>query len=92
MPLSARLAQRTRAVAQAATAGALVVLAGPRSAGSLYLASLVAHRGLPVVAVAWGFPLGLLPELGAGRWVSLGPAGAVGSLARWVPGQGGLAL
>lgn len=66
VPLSARLSGRTRAVAAAASAGAVVVLA-PGSRGALILARAVARRGLPVLAL----PVcgARLPALGAGRWV-----------------------
>lgn len=50
VPLRARLAARTRAVARAGTAGALVVLA-PGSRGAVLLANAVADRGLPVVLI-----------------------------------------
>lgn len=75
VPLSARLSGRTRAVAAAASAGALVVLA-PGSRGALILARAVARRGLPVLAL----PVcgAQLPALGAGRWVPA--SGALGQL------------
>ncbi|MBK1722817.1 hypothetical protein CKO23_11235 [Thiocystis violacea] len=63
--LSARLAARTRAVARACNAGAVVVLA-PGSRGALILARAVVRRGLPVVALPVAGAS--LPELG-GRWV-----------------------
>jgi hypothetical protein len=74
VPLSARLSGRTRAVAAAASAGALVVLA-PGSRGALILARAVARRGLPVVALPVGGAQ--LPDLGA-RWVPV--PGALGRL------------
>ena len=77
LPISARLAARTRAVAAGAATGALVVLA-PRSRGSLILARAVARRGLPVLAL----PVcgAQLPELGA-RWVPA--SGVLGALGAW---------
>lgn len=74
--LSARLSGRTRAVAAAASAGAVVVLA-PGSRGALILARAVARRGLPLVVVpvqgaqlpdlarAWVPISGVLGQLGA---------------------------
>ncbi|MBK1733644.1 hypothetical protein CKO41_18150 [Thiococcus pfennigii] len=91
MPLAARLAGRTRAVARACTAGAVVMLATPASRGSLLLARSVAARGLPVVAVCWGFPAAALPPAGAGAWSPLGAAGPA-RLALWVPAQANLSL
>lgn len=79
VPISARLASRTRAVARAANAGAVVVLA-PGSTGALILARAVARRGLPLVALpVAGAPL---PALG-GRWVPVqaGPLANFGAFA-----------
>lgn len=79
VPLSARLAARTRAVAAAASAGAVVVLASG-SRGSLILARAVARRGLPVVVL----PVcgAGLPDLGAGRWLpASGGFGLLGGFA-----------
>jgi hypothetical protein len=77
--LSSRLSRRTRAVAQAATAGALVVLA-PGSRGALLLARTVAQRGLPVLALPVNGAQ--LPQLvpGVRRWVkATGPLGKLGA-------------
>ncbi|MBK1633554.1 hypothetical protein CKO31_22970 [Thiohalocapsa halophila] len=68
LPLAARLARRTRVVARASTAGAVVWLR-PRSRGSLLLARAIAARGLEVVAVPLGcLPADLPPLDGAGSW------------------------
>ena len=77
VPLSARLAARTRAVARAANAGAVVVLA-PGSKGALLLARAVARRGLPVVALPVAGAA--LPALG-GRWAPVisGPLSGLGA-------------
>ncbi|TCT21190.1 hypothetical protein EDC35_10443 [Thiobaca trueperi] len=79
VPLSTRLAARTRAVARACNAGAVVVLA-PHSKGSLILARAVAGRGLPVVVVPVAGAA--LPVLSAGgRWsaVSAAPLASLGA-------------
>lgn len=67
VPLAARLSRRTRAVAAAATAGALVLLRRD-SAGSLLLARAVAERGLPVLVLPVGPPWQMRPDLGSGGW------------------------
>jgi hypothetical protein len=68
VPLQARLARRTRAVAGAATKGAVVLL-HPRSAGALLLAREAARRGLPVLALPIGCDPEALPALdGSGAW------------------------
>jgi len=93
LPLAVRLAERTCAVAAAATAGALVLLARD-ARGSLLLARRVAERGLAVVAVPLHVDRLDLPPLGAGRWVPAAPetlAHALGGV-RWRPAQARLAL
>ena len=67
VPLAARLARRTRAVAGAATAGALVWL--PRqSQGTLLLARCAVAR-VPVLALPLGCGGEQLPPLdGTGHW------------------------
>lgn len=75
LPLSSRLSARTRAVAAAASAGAVVVLA-PGSRGALILARAVARRGLPVIALPVAG--GQLPDLSGCRWVPA--SGALGNL------------
>lgn len=95
MPISARLARRTGAVARLATAGAVVLLSA-NSRGSLLLARLVAARGLPVFALPVGCRAESLPALdGAGAWMpsaaSATPASLCGALA-WQPAQASLLL
>jgi hypothetical protein len=86
VPLAARLAARTRSVAHAASAGALVVLSSPHSRGSLLLARGAAARGLPVVAVCCGFGVEHLAPLGAGHWSMLAPPAAQTCAAVWFAG------
>ncbi|MCF7991096.1 MAG: hypothetical protein K9M02_11695 [Thiohalocapsa sp.] len=86
LPVRARLARRTAAVAAACTAGAVVLLRA-QSRGSLLLARSVAKRGLPVLAVPVDCAAADLPLLGQGRWAEdrarlLGPG-----LLRWEPAQ-----
>lgn len=86
LALPVRLAARTRAVAAAASAGALVAVGSPDSAGSFLLARSVAARRLPVVALACGFSWLQLPPLAAGGfWRKLGSAPGVVA-AQWVRG------
>jgi len=90
--LAKQLSARTATVARAATSGAVVLFAAPRSRGSTLLARSVAARGLPVIAVAWGFPASQLPSLGAGSWVVRGLPSLTVAVAQWVQGQQGLTL
>lgn len=84
--LPARLAARTRAVGAAASAGAVIAISSPQSAGSLLLARSVAARRLPVVALACGFSWLSLPPLASGGfWRKLGTAPGVVA-AQWVRG------
>jgi hypothetical protein len=87
VPLRRRLAARSGALAQLATAGAVVFLGSPNSRGSLIVASEVARRGLPVVGFPLGFPAEALPRLTAqgGAWVPAGE-GVWGFGWRWVEG------
>lgn len=86
LALPARLAARTRAVAAAASGGALVAVSSPESAGSLLLGRSVAARRLPVVALACGFSWLQLPPLASGGfWRRLGSAPGVVA-AQWVRG------
>ena len=90
VPLFARLARRTRAVALSASSGLLLFPSSPESRGSWLAAELAVARGLPVVVVPLGFAPSLLPLLGAGRWVRVKSSGVFAGAWRWVPGQGGL--
>ncbi|MBX3676201.1 MAG: hypothetical protein KF853_04185 [Rhodocyclaceae bacterium] len=85
VPLSARLAARTRAVVGAASSGLLLFPASPASRGSWLAARLALARGLPVVAFPVGFAPGELPALGRGAWQ---PAPWRGGW-RWVPRERG---
>jgi hypothetical protein len=68
VPLPARLARRTRAVAAAATDGAVVLL-HPHERGALLLAEEVTRRGLPVLALPLGCHAEALPRpTGTGAW------------------------
>lgn len=69
LPLPARLANRTRSVARAATAGGVVICDGRPGAGSSLLVRSLVARGLPV----WLFPVGWvhqhpLPVCGPWSW------------------------
>jgi hypothetical protein len=90
VPLFARLARRTRAVASCASSGLVLFPSSPESRGSWLAAELAVARGLPVVVVPLGFAPSLLPSLGAGGWVRANASGVFGGAWRWVPGQGGL--
>ncbi len=79
VPLSARLAARTRAVARSCTEGAVVVLA-PGSRGALILARSVMARGLPVVAVpVSGAALPAFTACGTWSLVRSGPLAGLGA-------------
>lgn len=75
VPLHARLADRTRAVAGSASVGLVVFFASPSSRGSLLACRCAVSRGLPVLAFPVGFPAAQLPVFGAGFWA---PAGQFG--------------
>jgi hypothetical protein len=81
--LRSRLADRTRAVVGAASAGLVVLFASPSSRGSLLACRCAVSRGLPVLAFPVGFSSSKLPSLGAGSWL---PAGQVGGYF-WVKNQ-----
>ncbi|MGZ8956240.1 MAG: hypothetical protein ACXW0G_00225 [Methylosarcina sp.] len=83
LPLSSRLAGRTRAVVLAADRGLIVFFGSSSSRGSLLACRLAVARGLPVVAFPVGFPGSKLPSLGAGFWVSSGSLGGF----KWVQHQ-----
>ena len=85
VPLSVRLAARTRAVGSAASAGAVVFLSAS-SRGSLSLARSVAARGLPVVAFPASPGVSLPPLSPCGRWLPLAAAPASLSLFYSFPG------
>lgn len=86
LALPVRLAARTRAVAAAASAGAVIAISSPDSVGSLLLARSVAARRLPVVALACGFSwLSLPPMASGGFWRKLGVGPGVVA-AQWVRG------
>jgi hypothetical protein len=86
LTLPVRLAARTRAVAAAASAGAVIAISSPDSVGSLLLARSVAARRLPVVALACGFSWLYLPPLASGGfWRKLGTSPGVVA-AQWVRG------
>ena len=90
VPLAGRLAQRTKAVAQLATAGACIVVQHGLGPGSLLLAQSVAARGLPVFVLPAALSGASLPLLcaGPGPWqrVSAGPLARLGAWA-WLPQQ-----
>jgi hypothetical protein len=90
VPLSARLAARTRAVVAQASAGCVVFFASPLSRGSLLAARCAVSRGLPVFAFPVGFAGRLLPSLGAGAWVPVSGSGVWAEAFRWVSGQMGI--
>jgi hypothetical protein len=87
LPLSARLARRTRAVVACASAGLVLFPSSPHSRGSWLAAQLAVARGLPVVAFPLGFAPSLLPLLGAGGWSRVARAGVFGGAWRWVGDQ-----
>ena len=90
VPLFARLARRTRAVASAASSGLLLFPSSPVSRGSWLAAGFAVARGLPVVVVPLGFSPALLPALGVGRWARMSGVGVFGDAWRWIGGQGAL--
>ena len=86
LALPARLAARSRALAQTSS-GCVVAVSSRTSPGSFLLAGAVAARGLPVVALACGFPWYCLPPLApGGHWRRLAKDGGVAA-ALWVAGQ-----
>lgn len=94
LSLPVRLANRTRAVAQAATHGGVLVCEGGVGVGSLLLVRSLATRGLPIwvhtVSAPWGSP----PPI-PGAWVRVAPD-LLGGIPTWhlpaVPAQGALWL
>lgn len=87
VPLFARLARRTRAVASCASSGLVLFPSSPESRGSCLAAELAVARGLPVVVVPLGFSPSLLPSLGAGGWVRANASGVFAGAWRWVSSQ-----
>lgn len=87
LPLRARLARRTRAAVSAAGLAAVLVFSRPESRGTLLAGAAAAGRGLPVLALAAGFPAFVVPPLPglAGRWVSSSVFGRPALL--WQPAQ-----
>ena len=86
LALPARLAARSRALAQTSS-GCLVAVPSRSSPGSFLLAGSVAARGLPVVALACGFPWYCLPPLApGGHWRGLAKGDGLAA-ALWVAGQ-----
>lgn len=88
VPLSARLAARTRAVVAQASASLVVFFASPVSRGSALAARSAVARGLPVVAFPLGFPASQLPSLGPGCWVPAGGSGVWSGSWLWASVQG----
>lgn len=85
LDLPTRLANRTRSVALAATAGGVIVCEHAWGAGSCLLGRSLASRGLPVVALPVpGSRLGC-PPFGSG-WVLTTPDGWPGDVVWWLPG------
>ncbi len=85
LALPARLAARSRALAQTSS-GCVVAVSSRTSPGSFLLAGSVAARGLPVVALACGFPWYCLPPLApGGHWRGLARDGGLAA-ALWVGG------
>jgi hypothetical protein len=92
VPPAARLARRTKAVAEAATAGALVLL-HPRSRGALLLAAESARRGLPVLALPVGCQVDALPPAApGGSWATAGCCAGIAlpGVLRWRGAQAAL--
>ncbi len=87
IPLSVRLANRTKAVINAADTGLVVFFGSPTSKGSLLACRIAFSRGLPVFAFPCGFNGSLLPSLGAGVWVPVGGSGVLSSAYQWQPYQ-----
>jgi hypothetical protein len=91
LALPARLAARSRALALASS-GCLVAVSSRTSPGSFLLAGSVAARGLPVVALACGFPWYCLPPLApGGHWRGLAKGDGLAA-ALWVVGIDGPSL
>ena len=89
VPLSIRLAARTRAVVSASS-GLVCFFNAPDSRGTRLAARLAAQRGLPVVAFPLGFRGSLLPHLGAGEWRRCSGSAAWSGAWRWVSIQAAL--
>lgn len=85
LPLAARLRNRTRFIADRATAGALVCFGSHKSAGTALLARSTARLGRRVVALAYG-PVSALPLIGHGYWMPV-CTDAPATVAAWIPSQ-----
>jgi len=86
VPLSARLACRSRACVAAAPGGVVAFLSSPSSAGSLAAVSLAACSGLPVCVFCLGFSPSLLPvPVFGGSWVPAAASGLWSGAVRFAP-------
>lgn len=88
VPLHARLAARTAAVAAAGSTGLVAFFASPSSRGTALACRLASARGVPVVAFPLGFTGAALPSLGAGCWLPCNGAGVWASAYVWAVAQG----
>jgi len=86
VPLRARLARRTHAVAASAPGGLFVCFGSPESAGSLLACRAAISAGRPVLALPLGFGASALPLPGVGEWQAAGIS-ACPAAVRWVPLQ-----
>lgn len=86
VPVAARLAKRTRAVAAAGAAGVVVCFGSPASRGSVLACREALRLGRPLRALPVGCSVCAVPLPEAGVWRAAGRGG----LLEWVPVQGAL--
>ena len=86
VPVAARLAKRTRAVAAAGAGGVLVCFGSPASRGSVLACREALRLGRPLRALSASCSVCAVPLPKAGVWRAVGRGG----LLEWVPRQGSL--
>jgi len=86
MPIHVRLSDRTKAVARACTAGAILWHWYGLGRGTALLGAAVAARGLPVMSITFACGPDWPPSLGAGNWQLVADQWPV-KVRVWVPDQ-----